>query len=83
MHTSSKRNASLCSSPLLALLSCFALGAITAARVAWIGIPSFIMTLAMMQIGAGISALLVRGQIAYSVPELITTLGSGSIAGIP
>ena len=34
-----------------------------------IGIPSFIMTLAMMQIGAGISAVLVRGQIAYSVPR--------------
>ena len=29
------------------------------------------MTLAMMQIGAGISAVLVRGQIAYSVPPLI------------
>lgn len=48
-----------------------------------IGIPSFIMTLAMMQIAAGISALLVRGQIAYKVPSLITTLGSGSIGGIP
>jgi ribose transport system permease protein len=34
-----------------------------------IGIPSFIMTLAMMQIAAGISALLVRGQIAYKVPR--------------
>ncbi|MDU1669958.1 MAG: ABC transporter permease, partial [Bradyrhizobium sp.] len=48
-----------------------------------IGIPSFIMTLAMMQIAAGISAMLVRGQIAYKVPPLITTLGSGSIAGVP
>ena len=48
-----------------------------------IGIPSFIMTLAMMQIAAGISALLVRGQIAYKVPDLIATLGSSSIGGIP
>ena len=48
-----------------------------------IGIPSFIMTLAMMQIGAGISAVLVRGQIAYSVPSLILTLGSKSIGGVP
>ncbi len=31
--------------------------------------PSFIMTLAMMQIAAGVSALLVRGQIAYKVPR--------------
>ena len=30
------------------------------------------MTLAMMQIGAGICALLVRGQIAYAVPDLVT-----------
>jgi ribose transport system permease protein len=33
------------------------------------------MTLAMMQIGAGICALLVRGQIAYAVPPIMT-LGS-------
>src|SRR5207244_3576483 len=52
-------------------------------QVSVIGIPSFIMTLAMMQIAAGISALLVRGQIAYKVPDLIVTLGSGSIGGIP
>ena len=48
-----------------------------------IGIPSFIMTLAMMQIGAGISAVLVRGQIAYSVPSLVLTLGSKSLFGVP
>jgi ribose transport system permease protein len=32
------------------------------------------MTLAMMQIGAGICALLVRGQIAYAVPDLVSFL---------
>jgi ribose transport system permease protein len=37
----------------------------------------------MMQIAAGISALLVRGQIAYAVPELIHTLGAGNILGVP
>ena len=47
-----------------------------------IGIPSFIMTLAVMQIANGVSALLVRGQIAYSYPEIVTYLGSGSIFGI-
>jgi ribose transport system permease protein len=41
-----------------------------------------IMTLAMLQIGAGVSAMLVRGQIAYNVPDLIRTLGSGTIGGI-
>ena len=41
------------------------------------------MTLAMLQIGAGICAMLVRGQIAYDVPDLISTLGSGSIGPVP
>jgi len=68
---------------IFALLACFLLGLVTAFGVTRIGIPSFIMTLAMMQIGAGISAVLVRGQIAYSVPPLIQTLGSKSIAHIP
>src|SRR3954464_6817402 len=49
---------------LLALAGCLALGGVTAFGVTRIGIPSFIMTLAMLQIGNGIGALLVRGQIA-------------------
>jgi ribose transport system permease protein len=68
---------------LAALAGCMALGAVTAFGVTWIGIPSFIMTLAMLQIGNGIGALLVRGQIAYTVPDLVTQLGSGSIGPVP
>ena len=68
---------------LLSLLACFALGAVNAFGMTRIGIPSFIMTLAMLQIGAGICALLVRGQIAYTVPALITTLGSRSLGPVP
>ncbi|HYZ35087.1 MAG TPA: ABC transporter permease [Crenalkalicoccus sp.] len=68
---------------LLALLGCLALGGVTAFGVTRIGIPSFIMTLAMLQIGSGIGALLVRGQIAYAVPDLVATLGSGRIGPVP
>jgi ribose transport system permease protein len=68
---------------LFALLACFALGVINASGVTLIGIPSFIMTLAMLQIGSGIGAMLVRGQIAYAVPPLVKTLGSGSLGPIP
>lgn len=68
---------------LFALLVCFALGLVTAVGVTRIGIPSFIMTLAMMLIADGLSATFVRGQIAYAVPPIISTLGSGRIAGIP
>jgi ribose transport system permease protein len=67
---------------ILTLASAFAFGIVTAFGITWIGIPSFIMTLAMMQIANGVSALLVRGQIAYSYPELVTYLGSQSIFGI-
>ncbi len=65
------------------LLACFALGVVNAIGVTRIGIPSFIMTLAMMQIAAGISAMLIRGQIAYNVPDLVRVLGSGSVLGMP
>ncbi len=68
---------------LMGLLACLALGLVNAVGITVIGIPSFIMTLAMMQIGAGICALLVRGQIAYNIPPLIKTLGSGSIGPFP
>ena len=68
---------------LIALAVCFALGAVNAFGLTRIGIPSFIMTLAMLQIAAGICALLVRGQIAYTVPPLILTLGSHSLGPVP
>jgi len=67
----------------IALVSCLAIGAVNAFGITRIGIPSFIMTLAMLQIAAGICALLVRGQIAYAVPPLIMTLGSRSLGPVP
>ena len=68
---------------VLALLACAFLGLVNAVGLTVIGIPSFIMTLAMMQIGAGICALLVRGQIAYAVPDFVAKMGAGSIGPIP
>jgi ribose transport system permease protein len=67
----------------VALLACLALGAVNAVGVTLIGIPSFIMTLAMLQIGAGICAMLVRGQIAYAVPDAVRFLGSGTLGPVP
>ena len=68
---------------LAAFLGVLALGCVTAFGVTKIGIPSFIMTLAMLQIAAGVCAMLVRGQIAYAVPPFIHTLGSGSLGPVP
>ena len=67
----------------LAVLVSLALGAVTAFGVTVIGIPSFIMTLAMLQIGSGIGAMLVRGQIAYNVPDAIALLGASSVGPVP
>ena len=61
---------------VIALVACCALGAVNAFGITRIGIPSFIMTLAMLQIAAGICAILVRGQIAYTVPAAHPDAGS-------
>jgi ribose transport system permease protein len=68
---------------VIAIASCFGLGIVNAFGITVIGIPSFIMTLAMLQLGAGICAMLVRGQIAYAVPSLVNTLGSESLGPVP
>ena len=68
---------------ILAVLASVVLGCATAFGMTVIGIPSFIMTLAMLQIGAGICAMLVRGQIAYNVPDVIAMLGNRSIGPVP
>jgi ribose transport system permease protein len=68
---------------ILTLLTALAFGLVTAFGMTYVGIPSFIMTLAMMQIANGVSALLIRGQIAYQYPDLVTTLGSKVAFNIP
>jgi ribose transport system permease protein len=68
---------------ILALMGCLVLGIVNAIGMTKVGIPSFIMTLAMMQIGAGICALLVRGQILYAIPPEVSFLGTESIGGVP
>jgi ribose transport system permease protein len=68
---------------ILALAAAMAFGLVTALGMNLVGIPSFIMTLAVMQIANGVSAMLIRGQIAYQYPELVTTLGGKVAFNIP
>jgi ribose transport system permease protein len=68
---------------VIALAAAVGLGLVNAIGITRVGIPSFIMTLAMLQIGAGVCAMLVRGQIAYAVPNLAVTLGSKSLGPVP
>jgi ribose transport system permease protein len=67
----------------VALGGCVVLGVVNAIGVTRIGVTSFIMMLAMLQIASGIGALLIRGKIAYAVPPLVSTLGSKSIGPLP
>jgi ribose transport system permease protein len=68
---------------ILALAAALAFGLVTALGMNLVGIPSFIMTLAVMQIANGVSAMLIRGQIAYQYPDLVTTLGGKVAFNIP
>jgi ribose transport system permease protein len=68
---------------ILALAAALAFGLVTALGMNLVGIPSFIMTLAVMQIANGVSAMLIRGQIAYQYPEVVTTLGGKVAFNIP
>lgn len=68
---------------ILALAAALAFGLVTALGMNIVGIPSFIMTLALMQIANGVSAMLIRGQIAYQYPEIVTTLGGKVAFNIP
>ena len=68
---------------VLALLACAGLGVVTRFGVTKIGIPSFIMTLAMMQIGAGISRCWCAARSPIRCPSLILTLGSKTVFGVP
>jgi ribose transport system permease protein len=68
---------------VIAILGALLFGAVNAFGITRLGIPSFIMTLAMLEISAGVCAILVRGQIAYRVPALVEKLGAGSIGPVP
>jgi ribose/xylose/arabinose/galactoside ABC-type transport system permease subunit len=73
--------------PLLGVLIMFvlgaALGAVTGYLVAYIRIPPFIATLAMMVGLRGLALVHSGGDMHFGLPASITWLGQGTIAGIP
>ena len=68
-----------------ALLVAAAIGLLNGYMVAFIGIPSFMMTLAMLTIGRGMSIFVSEGKPIFEVPPVLKQLGSVSsqIFGIP
>jgi ribose transport system permease protein len=59
------------------------LGLINGACVAYIGIPSFAVTLATMTVFTGATEYITEGRPFFQVPEILYYLGNASIEGIP
>lgn len=71
----------LCS--LAAIALCGVVGSANGLAVTALGIPAFIVTLAMMLVASGLAFLLARGQSIYQVPESFVWLGRGATLGLP
>ena len=68
---------------IIALLAGICLGWVNGIVTTKFGLPSFITTLAMMQIANGIAMFLTKARPFFEVPELETFLGSGYVGPIP
>ncbi len=66
----------------IALAVVVILGIINGYATAYLGIPSFMVTLAMSLIASGLSLYLTRGRIIFDIPPIAMTLGSGRIGPI-
>jgi ribose/xylose/arabinose/galactoside ABC-type transport system permease subunit len=69
----------------MALLAGAACGLVSGLLVAWLRLPSFVMTLAMMTIARGLSLIISKGQpiIVEAETGLVSEFGSGFTLGIP
>jgi ribose transport system permease protein len=69
----------------MAILIAAAIGLLNGYMVAYVGIPSFMMTLAMLTIARGMSVFVSEGKPIFEVPPVLKQLGSVSsqIFGIP
>jgi ribose transport system permease protein len=62
-----------------ALVAAALLGSINAVTTTRIGLPSFVATLASMQIASGFAQYITRGNILYGIPPSLKFLGGGYI----
>lgn len=74
-------------SPMLAipvaLAAATVLGVLNGIFTARFAIPSFMVTLAMMQISEGITIYISKGKPYFEVPEVLHRLGSGQVGPVP
>ncbi len=64
---------------LLPLLSCLVLGLITGGLTIWAALPSFIISLAMMNVADGLSSYVTQSA-ALDVPEILEVVGNRGVA---
>jgi ribose transport system permease protein len=64
------------------LVVAVAVGAFNGTSVAWLRLAPFIVTLAVMGMGRGLTLQLSQGQSVYGLPDIIRWLGSSNILGI-
>lgn len=57
---------------------CSAVGLLSGLTITMLGIPPFIVTLAMMLVASGIAYILAQGQSVYQIPESFVWLGRGA-----
>ena len=68
---------------LLAILLCAGVGLFSGMTVAWLDIPPFIVTLAMMLVASGFAYILSGGQSIYQLPDGFGWLGAGTTLNVP
>jgi ribose transport system permease protein len=68
---------------LLAWLAAVLLGAFSGLVATRVGVPTFMATLAMLQITDGIALYWTKGSIKYTVPPILTSMGSDYIGPLP
>lgn len=68
--------------PILLLLG-LGIGVVNGLSVSRIGMPALIVTLAMWQIGRGVAYQLTGGHPIGGIPDSLSFLGQGTVAGLP
>ena len=68
---------------LLAIVLCAGVGFFSGLTVAWLDIPPFIVTLAMMLVASGFAYILSGGQSIYQLPDGFGWLGAGTTVNVP
>jgi len=64
---------------LAAVAACGALGFVSGVATAYIGLPSFMITLAMLLITKGLALRITLGEPIFDLPPVLDSLGTGSV----